>query len=145
MWLTELRDAVLALLTGLTTTGTRVFDQEPYALHLLPCLVVTTSASAVSAVTVDSPQTFQVDSEIRIESVAQASTGLQTLQDTITAEIMVALANGVTLQGVERPLTLTAVDPVEINATGELPTSRRTVTFICGPLFVQADTPSVLT
>ncbi|MBY0261216.1 MAG: hypothetical protein K2Q20_02670 [Phycisphaerales bacterium] len=145
MWLTELRQAVIALLTGLTTTGPRVFDQEPYALHLIPCLVVSTSASSISSVSVDVPQTFQVDSEVQIEAIVSVATGLQDLQDTVTAEIMVALANGVTLDGISRPLTLTSVDQIEINATGERPVARRTVTFICGPLFVKANTPSVLT
>lgn len=144
MWLTSLRQAVVTLLTGLTTTGSRVFTQEPYALHLMPCLLVSTSAPAIEPVTVSSPLQFQVDAEVRIDIVATSLSDLQTIHDTIAGEVIAALANGVTLASIPRTMLLSSIDPVDIDGSGERPVGRRSMSFSCGPLFITANAPTVL-
>ncbi|MBX9736528.1 MAG: hypothetical protein K2X32_06340 [Phycisphaerales bacterium] len=144
MYLTAIRTAVLSALTGLVTTGPRVFDQEPYDLADLPCLVVATSSPAVAPTSIDVPETLQVDVEVRIETVAAASTGNATLHDTMAAEVIVALSGGVLVQGQSRPMTLAAIEAPEVTGDGDRPTGRRVLTFNCGPLFVRADAPAAL-
>jgi hypothetical protein len=144
MYLTSIRAAVIAALTGLPLIGPRVFDQEPYDLADLPCLVVSTSSPAVAPTTSGLPETLQVDAEVRVETVASASTANADLHDTIAGQVIAALAPGVTVQSIPRPVTLAAIEAPEVSGEGDRPVGRRILTFTCGPLFVRADAPQTL-
>jgi len=93
---------------------------------------------------IDDTHTLQVDTEIRIESVAQVSTGAAALHDVIAAEIMVAMGGQVTVQSVARPVALMGIEFAELSGDGDRPVSRRVMTFVCTPLFVRANAPATL-
>jgi hypothetical protein len=75
---TQLRDAVVAALTGLTTTGTRVFRNrpDPQAPGNLPCLHVYTDGDATTPESLDTPDIQRRETSIRVEALAKASADL---------------------------------------------------------------------
>jgi hypothetical protein len=146
MWLAEVRQAVMAALSGLPLTAGRVFDQEPYDLEpaRLPCLVVYTGAPDIEAVTLEYPMRLQCDVEVRVEVVAQQNEGGADLHDVIAGHVIAAMALGIEVQGVPRPISPRAVEQPEISGAGERVAHRRSITFVVGPLFVDANDPNTL-
>lgn len=91
----QLREAVAAALTGLTTTGTRVFQSRAYPLQItdLPCLVVTTDGDSMEYLTVKKPAQLQRDTQVRIEAYATGTSNLDDTLDTICKEVEIAMDN----------------------------------------------------
>lgn len=115
----QIRDAVVSVLTGLTTTGSAVYASSVYPLGVLPCLAITTPGDAYSedATSCDTDG-FRV--AIVVDAVAEAVLGLDDTLDTICAEVHVALMADATLaalidhlQLMDTELTLHTEDDVE--------------------------------
>lgn len=91
----QLREAVATVVTGLTTTSTRVFQSRVYPLQTseLPCLVITTDGDKVENLTVHNPVQQQRETQVRIEAYARATSNLDDTLDTICKEVEIAIAN----------------------------------------------------
>lgn len=107
---TQIRQAVVVALTGLPTTGTRVFVNSVYELRAadLPCLLVHTG---------DEPQIDPLDFSgvslqrqllLTVRVVAKASAGLDDALDQMLLELEGALALS-TLGGLVKRLELKAI------------------------------------
>lgn len=87
----QIRDAVIATLTGLTTTGNNVFASRVYPIQAseLPCLVIHSGGETVNLTTQDGTmeRNLTLDIEIRVK----ATTALEDMLDTISSEIETAL------------------------------------------------------
>ena len=109
---TQLRQAAVAALTGLPTTGPRVFVDREYSLQPaeLPCLHVST------AETTDSPDVFadslQRSVDLRVRLVAKTTAGMSDLLDQMALEVEGALLGGLVVGGQRLfPESLTAAEP----------------------------------
>ena len=91
----QLRDAVASVLTGLTTTGTRVFTNRVYPADVsdCPCLIVRSDGDDVEAQTIHQPYLQVRQTRIQIEAYAEGATGFDDQIDTICAEVETAIAN----------------------------------------------------
>ena len=114
-----IREAAATLVTGLTTTGTRVFQSRMAPQDSLPCLLVTTEEEQIE------PGAFekQLDRRltIRIIGLAKATSNVDDTLDTIAAEVETALGTNLAYQ-----LTAIAVD---FDETLEKPAGRIVLDF----------------
>ena len=91
----QLREAVATALTGLTTTGGRVYSSRIYPLvdADLPCLMIYTDGDQIEALTIHAPHEQQRSTRVKIEAVAKAVSGFDNTLDTICKEVETAIAN----------------------------------------------------
>ena len=91
----QLREAVATAVTGLTTTGSRVFQSRAYPLQIsdVPCLVVTTDGDSIEQETVHHPYTQARQVQLRIEGYAVGTTNLDDTLDGICKEVEIAVDN----------------------------------------------------
>jgi hypothetical protein len=93
----QIREAAAALVTGLATTGTRVFQSRVYPLNNpdLPCLTVYTDDEDITAETI-STLLLERSLHLKIDAYAKANANLDDTLDQILAEVETVL-NGSTL------------------------------------------------
>lgn len=96
---TQIRSAVVAALTGLATSGTRVFANRLYALAEanLPGLRVFTDSEEVSAESIHHPHLQSRRLSLVVEACARASADLDSTLDQMAQEIEIALAGPLTV------------------------------------------------
>ncbi|MBK7592227.1 MAG: hypothetical protein IPI27_13400 [Betaproteobacteria bacterium] len=96
----QIREAVATAVTGLTTTGTRVFQSRVYPLEAtdLPALLIATLSETSEPVTIHGPREL-----MRVLSVQvwhhKATADLDDALDLICKEVEIALASDMTLGG----------------------------------------------
>lgn len=98
----QLRDAVAAAVTGLTTTGSRVSGYRVYALDAgteLPALSVYIESEEGDTATVHGPALVERRPSLHVRGFAAAASGVEDTLDTIAKEVETALASGVTVSG----------------------------------------------
>ena len=89
---TQIRESIAALVTGLASTGPRVFQSRmrPQGEANLPCLLVTTNDEEVDA-TVDG--VLNRNLTLAIRGIAMVGTGLDDTLDQIALEVETAMAS----------------------------------------------------
>lgn len=92
----QIRTAAAAALTGLATTGARVYANRLHPMEdtSLPGLRVSTDSDDVVPLVVLTPGIYQHRLTLAVECCARASTGLDDLCDQMQKEVEVALADG---------------------------------------------------
>ena len=97
----SIREAAATLLTGLTTTGSRVHQSRlPYATlgdGELPALLVITEDEQIADRTTDSPARMWREIDLVISGLAKPSANLDDTLDTIAAEVETALGESLTV------------------------------------------------
>lgn len=93
---TQIRDAVAARLSGLATSGNRVFPSRIYPLGdaSLPCLLVYLDEETISELSIGAPILDRF-ADLQIRACAKANAGLDSLLDTMLAEVETAMASAV--------------------------------------------------
>ena len=87
---TQIRDAVIAQLTGLLTTGPRIHASRMYGGDPLPCLLVHADDEDVAPATIGN--VYERSLTLRVEGFAMAGTGLDDTLDQIALEVETAMA-----------------------------------------------------
>lgn len=102
----QLREAAATAVTGLTTTGSRVFQSRmrPQADAGLPCLLVATNDEAVSPGSVGAMQERELT--LTVTGVAKASADVDDTLDAMALEVETALAAAHTLGGLAAGMEL---------------------------------------
>jgi len=125
----QIRAAIVAALTGLTTTGSNVFLSHPSSRNLaaadLPALRVFTLSEQTDLVENASPQQRILD--VAVEAVVMGISNIDDGLDTICAEVEIALAANVPA-GVHA-LNLSSTS-IEFNGEGEQPHGVARMTFV---------------
>lgn len=123
----QLREAVATAVTGLTTTGSSVFQSRVYPLQTteLPCLIVTTDGDRVQPQTPHHPYTQVRETQVRIEAHAMATADLDDTLDLICKEVEIAIANAT---GIAQGLLLQGTK-IEMDALSEQPTGIATLIY----------------
>lgn len=142
----QVREAIAAILTGLATTGNRVYQSRliPLQDDELPALLISTNQEGVEALNVNSNPMLERNLIIKVTVVAKAVSNLDDTLDTVIKEVEQALNASVaanTLSGLVKSILLTDID-IEMNAEAETPTGQAILSFTTS-YFTQANAPDV--
>jgi hypothetical protein len=142
----QIREAVATLLTGLTTTGNRVFKSRVQTLkdNQLPALVILTNEETVTQQTIHSNPLLERQLSVQVIAKAKANTNLDDTLDQIIKEVEMAVfasdaAN--TLGGLVKGLVLDSLD-ITFNGEAETKVGEAVMAFTA-VYFNQAATPDV--
>ena len=97
----QLRERAATTLTGLTTTGTKVYQSRVYPLGAanLPGLLIYTKSEDSEAVTMSGARTLLRNLSLVIEGYVKAVSNYDDTVDTIAKEVETAMGNDVTHNG----------------------------------------------
>jgi hypothetical protein len=103
---TSIRNNVTSTLTGLTTTGSNVFESRIYPNELakLPLLNIYSNTETSELLTIGK---IERNLEIMVEGFAKATSNIDEALDTIAKEVEVALGNDLTRGGHAKETYLT--------------------------------------
>ncbi len=126
---TQIRTALAAALTGLTTTAGRVFVNRihPVTDAELPCLMISTDAEEVRHETVKPARSQMRVLTASVRILARATASLDTTMDTSINEIEAAVYANRTLSGTCRDCRVERID-IALDDGAERPTGMATVT-----------------
>lgn len=144
-YLTTVRQAIVTAVTGLTTTGSRVFEDQPHTLQedQVPALVVSAWSPNVGYASMDTV-TLQVDVDIGIECVVKGTSGLQALLDTMAKEVQVALSAVSSIGSRAVRVAPVSFDRPYFDLTTDQPVARRLLLYRIAPLFTTSADPTSL-
>lgn len=129
---TQIRNAAAAALTGLATTGTRVFKSRahPVANADLPCLLVyCDDEQSIERVTIGNPSRLRRELNLIVRGMVKTSTALDDELDKIAKEVEVAIAANLTLGGLVRDGVWLASINTTINEEMEKPCGEIVIIF----------------
>ncbi len=118
----KIRDAVVTLVTGLTTTGSRVFDTRLYNLEPsedLPGLVIYNKNES-SERSDFSPNNYSRELEVIIEGYAETNSLVENVLDTISLEVENVMGANPLLSNTATTSELNATE-IEFDVMGEKP------------------------
>jgi len=97
----QIRDAIVTALTGLTTTGSRVYANRlmPLPDVLSPSLLITLDEESAIPLTFTANPIYERTLSLSVAAVAKATSALDDTLDQISKEVEAALAGGITLSG----------------------------------------------
>lgn len=118
----QIRDRVVTDLTGLTTTGSRVFRSRIYPLETndLPGLCIFTKSETTDYDTITLPRSTSRILEIGVEAYVKATADYDNTLDDISVEVEEALAGDVTLNNLVKDSKITSFES-EYSGDGEQP------------------------
>lgn len=141
----QLRDAVVAAVTGLDTTEDRVFAHRAYPVERteLPALRVYTASESVEIQTIHAPMVQDRTVEVRVEGLqAAGEASLDDDLDQIAKEVETALSAALTVGGKSVTLTYTGSE-IELDDEAAKPHGIVTLNFTAR-LFTASNAPDVL-
>lgn len=128
----QIREAIATAVTGLATTGARVFQSRIYPLATtdLPGLRVTTHEENVDASqSLPAPRIIQRRLEVRITALARATADLDDTLDGICKEVEIALAMPcAALAGLAKVITLASTS-IDWSGDAEQPVGSAAMTY----------------
>ena len=126
----QIRERIGTTLTGLTTTGTNVFESRVYPLEdsKLPALIIYTKSEESMPIEIGSDRTMERSLTVNIEGYVKANSNFDDTVDTIYKEVETAMATDITLNGLAKDSFLETTE-IEFNAEGEKPVGFVTMSF----------------
>lgn len=126
----QIRESIAAAVTGLASTGSRVYQSRVYRAQetALPCLLIRAGGEAVTPLDMNSPVTLQRTFSVSLEVVAQDVGNLDDALDAIAKEVEVAIA-AMTLPGISSHAALTSISEPELTGEGDQPIGRAVMTY----------------
>jgi hypothetical protein len=129
----QIREAAATLLTGLTTTGARVFQSRVHVLADadLPGLVITTNEEQAEFGSIGFPALLNRQLNLQVRALAKANSNLDDTLDTMIKEVETALSANVaanTLGGLAKHIDLNSIY-IDMNADAEKPIGQATMSF----------------
>ena len=117
----SIRERIATVVTGLTTTGSNVFQSRVYPIEdsKLPCLLVYTTSEDSEVTEMASPRPMTRSLNVIVQGVVGATTPDDTL-DLISKEVEVALAGDVSINSLANNSFLSSTE-IEFNAEGAKP------------------------
>lgn len=128
----QIKSRVATVLTGLSTTGSNVFQSRTYpiATSSVPGLLIYANSETVERLEIGIQNRQQRNLDLVIEAVAKGNTAESTL-DTITVEVEEAMANDQTLNGlaIDSQITDTSIRQASAESEFFIATLRYTVLY----------------
>ena len=117
----SIRERIATDVTGLTTTGTNVFQSRVYPIEdsSLPCLLVYSTSEDSEVTEMARPRPMTRTLNVVVQGVVGATTPDDTL-DLISKEVEVALAGDVSINSLANNSFLSSTE-IEFNAEGAKP------------------------
>lgn len=118
----SIRDGLVTALTGLATTGSRVYRTRLYPLAngKLPGLAIYTNSEETSYLTMRQPRTLEKKLMIDVEIYVKGTTNYDDSLDQIALEIEAAIYTDVTLGGLARDTVIRSFK-ADFNGDGDQP------------------------
>lgn len=118
----QIRDRVIADVTGLATTGSNVHDTRLYNFTQgnLPALAVYTQNETSEISTISPTVTLDRELEVIIECYAEANQNIENTLDTIASEVENSLGSDLTLNNLCITQFLSSTD-IDFTSEGEKP------------------------
>lgn len=137
----QIREAAIAILTGLTITGANVFAsrKRPLGDSKLPCLLVFTDDESVSVTSIHAPSVLDRRLQLRVVGLARDTTDLDDTLDAIAAEVEIALGN-TDLGGLVQSLVLSSIN-TDFDDSMDKPAGQIVLTFEAN-YFTAANAPA---
>jgi hypothetical protein len=126
----QIREAIAIAVTGLPTTGARVYESRVYPLQdsNLPGLLVYTENETSERRTLAAPGLMVRTLRVVVRAVAKAASNLDDALDQICKEVEIALAMPNATVSMAKSITLVATD-IEMQGTAEKPTGHAAMTY----------------
>ena len=139
----QIREKIGATLTGLTTTGSNVFESRVYPLENanLPALIIYTKEESSEPIVIGTQRVMSRELSVVVEGYAKATSNFDDTIDTISKEVEAAIAADRTLDGLAKDTYLESTE-IEFNAEGEKPLGYVSLTFLTN-YYVKENAPDV--
>ena len=127
----QIRERVGTVLTGLTTTASRVYQSRVYALAdtELPALLIYTKSEDSLPLVMHTDRVMERELSLVVECYAKANSNFDDTIDTISKEVEEAIAADTTLNSLAKDIYIQSTE-IEFNAEGESPVGYATLTFL---------------
>ncbi len=118
----QIRERVTTDLTGLTTTGSNVFQSRVYPLQSgeLPGILIYTNSEESMPVVQDANRLLERNLRLSVEAYAEGTANFDDTIDTICKEVETALASDRTLNSLAKDCYLTSTD-ITLEGSGDKP------------------------
>jgi len=139
----QIRSAVVTKLTGLTTSGARIYANRlsPLPDTTSPSLLVTLDEERATGLTIHQPQAQERELSLSVSAVAKAASSLDATLDLMSKEVEVALASGITVGSTTLQVFYTGMSFEDIQADKPVGVKRMTFTI---PFTAMANAPDTL-
>ena len=139
----QIREYIGTTLTGLTTTGSNVYESRVYPLEnaKLPALIVYTKSETSEPIVIGTDRVMSRELTVVVEGYAKATSDFDDTIDTISKEVEQAIAADRTLDGKAKDTYLESTE-IEFNGEGEKPLGYVSLTFLTN-YYVQETNPDV--
>ena len=127
----QIRERVATVLTGLTTTGSNVYESRVNALNesKLPALVIYSKSENSEITTIGTGLGIERNLVITVEAYVKANSNFDDTIDTICAEVETAMGNDRTLNGLAKFSHLGSTE-IEFDGDGENPVGYATLEYV---------------
>ena len=139
----QIREKFGTTLTGLTTTGSNVYESRVYPLEngSLPALIIYTKSETSEPIVIRTQRLMSRELSVVVEGYAKATSNFDDTIDTISKEVEAAIAADRTLDGLAKDTYLESTE-IEFNSEGEKPLGYVSLTFLTN-YYVKENAPDV--
>ena len=139
----QIREYIGTTLTGLTTTGSNVYESRVYPLEnaKLPALIIYTKSETSEPIVIGTDRVMSRELSVVVEGYAKATSDFDDTIDTISKEVEQAIAADRTLDGKAKDTYLESTE-IEFNGEGEKPLGYVSLTFLT-KYYVKEKNPDV--
>ena len=139
----QIREYFGTTLTGLTTTGSNVYESRVYPLDngKLPALLIYTKSEVSMPIVIGTDRSMSRELSVVVEGYVKSTANFDDTIDTICKEVEEAIAADPTLGGLAKDTYIESTD-IEFNAEAEKPVGYVTMTFLTN-YYVQETNPDV--
>ena len=137
----QIREKFGTTLTGLNTTGSRVYESRVYPLETVPALIIYTKEESSEPIVIGTDRVMSRELSVVVEGYAKATSDFDDTIDTISKEVEEAIAADRTLDGLAKDCYLESTE-IEFNGEGEKPLGYVSLTFLTN-YYVQETNPDV--
>jgi len=139
----QIREYFGTTLTGLSTTGSNVYESRVYPLEnaKLPALIIYTKSETSEPIVIGTDRVMSRELAVVVEGYAKATSDFDDTIDTISKEVEEAIAADRTLGGLAKDTYLESTE-IEFNGEGEKPLGYVSLTFLTN-YYVKENNPDV--
>ena len=127
----QIRERVGTVLTGLTTTGSNVYQSRVYPLQEtnLPALLIYTKTETSEPLVIHTDRLLERNLSLVVEAFVKANSNFDDTVDTIAKEVEEAMAADTTINGLAKDAFLESTD-IDFNSEAENPVGFASLTFL---------------
>lgn len=139
----QIREYFGTTLTGLSTTGSNVYESRVYPLEdaKLPALIIYTKSETSEPIVIGTDRVMSRELSVVVEGYAKATSDFDDTIDTISKEVEEAIAADRTLSGLAKDTYIESTE-IEFNGEGEKPLGYVSLTFLTN-YYVKEQNPDV--